>query len=133
MRGDDVEAAYCVRDHAAVATTAGGGQPQSETVWSRSTRGGGTGRATRKSTLRGKKLADPHRLLQHIQHSEPDCHTCVALQLYSSPFHAVTARCQRSCSFRWNREKGGRSTAPLGYNKGMPWGRRCSACRSCRC
>ena len=50
VRGDDVEAAYCGRNNAAVATTAGGGQPRSETVWSRSTRGGGTGSATRKST-----------------------------------------------------------------------------------
>ena len=55
-------------------TTAGGGQPRSETFWSRSTRGGGTGSATRKNTSRGKQLADPHRLLQRIQHSEADCY-----------------------------------------------------------
>ena len=82
MRGDDVEAAHCGRNHAAVVTTAGGGQPRSETVRSRSTRGGGTGSATHKSTSRGKKLANPHRLLQRIQHSKADCYasgaaTCV--------------------------------------------------------
>ena len=74
VRGADVEAAYCSRNHTAVAITAGGGQPQSETVWSRSTGEGGTGSATRKSTSRGKKLADPHRLLQRIRHSEADCY-----------------------------------------------------------
>ena len=31
--------------------------------------GGGTGSATRKNTSRGKQLADPHRLLQRIQHN----------------------------------------------------------------
>ena len=51
------------RDHASVAITAGGGQPRSETVWSRRTRGDATGSATRKGTSRGKKLADAHRLL----------------------------------------------------------------------
>ena len=35
--------------------------------------------------------------------------------------------------FQMEPEKGGRSTAPAGCNKGVPWGRRCSACRSCRC
>ena len=40
VRGDDVEAAYCGRKEAAVATTAGGGQPRSKTVSSRSTGGG---------------------------------------------------------------------------------------------
>ena len=212
-------------------TTAGGGQPRSETIWSRSTRGGGTGSATRKSTSR-KKVADPHRLLQRIQQSEGDCYATGGSHLRAgvSPFlakcwapvklhvHArffrfarkfnsdlciaapyvqvrtkrrlrcpdqpdprhdpnpnpnpnptlwgalgllsrsagavlslrailktlhvrtiirlvqnVTARCLRLCYFRWNREKGGRWTAPAGSNKGMPWGRRCSACRSCRC
>ena len=56
--------------------------------------------------------------------------TCVSAL---TPWQNVTARCLRLCSFRWNREKGGRSSGPTGYSKGMPWGRRCSACRSWRC
>ena len=85
-----------------------------------------------------KKLADPHRSLQRIQRSEADCyasggrHLRACRRLHRS-WQNVTARCLRPCSFRWNREKGGRSTAPVGCNKGMPWARRCSASCSCRC
>ena len=52
-----------------------------------------------------------------------------------TPFvQSVTGRDLLQGSSRWNREKGARSIASVGgrYNKGMPWGRRCSACLSCR-
>ena len=84
--GDDVKASYCGRDHAAVATTAGGVQTRSETAWNLRMRGGGTGSAMRKDTSRDKNLADSHRLIQRTQHSEVGGCDCGGSHLHTGAY-----------------------------------------------
>lgn len=70
---NDVETPPCTRDYATVAAATGGDQPRGQTIWRRSTRGGGAGSVTRPSAPpRGERLADPHRLLQRLQHGQTD-------------------------------------------------------------
>ena len=72
LRRNDVETPPCGWDHAAVATAAGVDQPRGETVWDWTTRWGEEGSATRPNAPRGEKLADPHGLLQCVQHGQTD-------------------------------------------------------------
>ena len=138
VRGDDVEAGALLRP---------GPCGSDDYGWRRSTakrdslgsecEGDGTGSATRKKVYHEAKnwpiLTHCYNEFNKVKRIAvlTEASTCVPAL---TPFVAnVTARCLHLCSFRWNREKGERSTAPAGYNKGMPWGRRCSAFRSCRC
>ena len=72
MRRNGLKTPPCGRDHAAVATAAGGDQPRGEAIWGRSTREGEAGSATRPNAPRDIKPADPHGLLQHVQRGQTD-------------------------------------------------------------
>lgn len=69
---NDLETPPCSRDYPVAAAATGLDRPRAMTVWGRSTRGGGAGSITRPSAPRGEKLADPHRLLQRLQHGQTD-------------------------------------------------------------
>ena len=137
LRRDDVEPPPCSRDHAAVADAAGGGQPQGETVWGPSTRGGrgrqryapgSTTRLKPGSSLRvaPKNFTAINRTAVHVE-----VVTCVPVP---TPFVAKGYGERSAPVFS---QVGSGEMRMIDCSTGvqqrdvMDW--RCSACRSCRC